>query len=391
MRSANLKQTVHLSSFARCCASIGVCLIGLVPSLFLLAGCNFTRATHQIDVQGTEAAASLEARLTEVIAIFTQTAQVVSATSTPQPTSTATPTVTPTPYYTPTETLRPVFQDSARFVMDVTIPDGTKYLRGTSFTKTWRLLNIGLSTWTSEFSLVYVSGDRMSGARDIPLKGSVQPGYMIDLSVGLVAPELNGDYRGYWALQNPQGEVFGIGLDGRTPFWVDIEVDSPSKVVFDFVGRYCQAVWRSDAGVLPCPGDPSDIEGFVLPLDAPPLETRVEDEPGLWTGPEWVNDGYIQGTYPEFEVGSQDRFRALLSCYSESPDCNVRFRLDYRIDGGPIQTVEKWDERFDDNFTRVDLSLEELAGKRVQFILTVRVKEEFAMDSAIWVAPSIWR
>jgi predicted small secreted protein len=363
----------------------------LVLSSFLLAGCNLPTGTARADVQATEAAATLAARLTQVVAIFTETAQAASATPTPSPTSTSTPTLTSTPFFTPTQTLHPVLQDAARFVMDVTVPDGTKYQRRAKFTKSWRLMNIGLSTWTSEFSLVYVTGDRMGGALEQPLKGSVQPGYMVDLSVELVAPDLNGDYRGFWALKNPQGEIFGIGADGRGTFWADIEVDSPSEVVYDFAARYCDAVWRSEIRVLPCPGDPADSDGFVIRIEAPPLENRVEDEPGLWTEPEWVDGGYIQGTYPEFEVRQQDRFRTLISCHSESPDCDVRFRLDYRIDGGPIQTLAKWNERFDGSYTKVDLGLDALAGKRVQFILTVLAKDVYAMDSAIWVRPTLWR
>ncbi len=363
----------------------------IVLGSFLLAGCQLPAGTPSVDAPATDAAATLEGRLTQVVANFTQTARVASATPTPSPTATSTPTPTATPYLTPTETLHPVLQDAARFVMDVTVPDGTTYRRGEKFTKTWRLMNIGLSTWTSEFSLVYVTGDRMAGALEQPLKGSVQPGYMVDLSVSLVAPDLNGDYRGYWALKNPQGEIFGIGPGGRDTFWADIEVDSPSEVVYDFVEHYCDAVWRSEASVLPCPGDPADSDGFVIRIEAPPLENRVEDEPGLWTEPEWVDGGYIQGTYPEFEVRPQDRFRALLSCHSESPDCDLRFRLDYRIDGGPIQTLEKWNERFDGSFTKVDLGLDALAGKRVQFVLTVLARDVYAMDSAIWVRPTLWR
>src|SRR5512143_3278895 len=39
--------------------------------------------------------------------------------------------------------------DWAQFVADVTVPDGTSYAPGTTFTKTWRLKNIGSCTWTT--------------------------------------------------------------------------------------------------------------------------------------------------------------------------------------------------------------------------------------------------
>jgi hypothetical protein len=357
----------------------------------LLVGCNYAPVTATPDAAATQSAAELEARMTEVIAAFTVTAAAGSPTPSPSPTVSPTATVSPTPVYTPTATLRPVLQDWARFVDDVSIPDGTKLQPGKNFTKTWRLMNIGLSTWTSDFSLVFVSGDRMSGRREIPLKGSVQPGYMVDVSVELTAPEDDGDYRGYWALMNPQGQEFGIGQSGRDSFWVDIEVDSPSKVAYDFVAHYCDAEWRSGAGVLPCPGELTDSEGFVIRLPEPPIEGHVEDEAGLWTEPEWVGSGYIRGTYPAFEVKGGDRFRALISCKADSPNCDLRFKLEYRIGDGSIETLDQWNERSDGNYTIVDYSLSSLAGKKVKFILTVLAKDEYSMDSAVWVAPSIWR
>ena len=41
--------------------------------------------------------------------------------------------------------------DRAQFVADVTVPDGTRYDPGATFTKTWRLRNIGTCTWTTSW------------------------------------------------------------------------------------------------------------------------------------------------------------------------------------------------------------------------------------------------
>ena len=49
--------------------------------------------------------------------------------------------------------------DRAQFVADVTVPDGTRYDPGATFTKTWRLKNIGTCTWTTSYTLVFDSGD----------------------------------------------------------------------------------------------------------------------------------------------------------------------------------------------------------------------------------------
>ncbi|HSM72275.1 MAG TPA: NBR1-Ig-like domain-containing protein, partial [Anaerolineales bacterium] len=51
----------------------------------------------------------------------------------------------------------------AKFIADVTIPDGTRFDANTTFTKTWRLKNIGACAWTSgDVSLIFDSGERMN-------------------------------------------------------------------------------------------------------------------------------------------------------------------------------------------------------------------------------------
>jgi len=379
----------HTRSKRTAIPPLGIVL--LAGAFLLLSGCNFAPSTPMPDQRATESAGTLAAKLTEVVAAFTATAAAGSPTPSPTPSAQPTATMTATPQPTATATLRAVLPDWARFVDDITVADGATYRPGAEFTKTWRVMNIGANTWTTEYALVFVSGDRMGGRRAIPLRGSVPPGYMIDLSVELDAPEQDGDYRGYWALTNPDGEVFGIGADGKGAFWVDIEVDSPSKVVYDFVQDYCDAQWSSAAGALDCPGELTDSAGFVIRLPEPPLEDRVENEPGLWTEPEWVDSGYIQGRYPAFDVEAGDRFRALVSCKADSPDCDVRFKVQYQIGSGAIETLGRWDERSDGMFTQIDMSLSDLAGKRVRFILTVQARDVYAMDSGIWVAPAIWR
>ena len=48
--------------------------------------------------------------------------------------------------------------DQAAFIRDVTVPDGSPFAPGETFTKTWRLQNTGTCTWTtSNYTLVYVA------------------------------------------------------------------------------------------------------------------------------------------------------------------------------------------------------------------------------------------
>ena len=130
---------------------------------------------------------------------------------------------TPVPTLTPTN---PGTCNQATFVTDVTIPDGTNFNFGQTFTKTWRLKNSGTCTWTSGYSLVFDHGDSMAGpAAQVLTSGTVAPGATLDVSVNLTAPGTAGSYRGYWRLREPGGVLFG--LPSGNSFYVDIKVVNP--------------------------------------------------------------------------------------------------------------------------------------------------------------------
>ncbi len=307
------------------------------------------------------------------------------------PTATPTITLTPTPTLTPSATTPPIPCDWAALVKDVTVPDGTIFKPDQDFTKTWRLKNIGSCTWTRGYSLVFVSGDRMTGDEVTRLKSKVTPGQMIDISIELTAPIQPGKSTGYWALRNQSGLNFGTGPNADEPFSVIVRVDKPKQIVYDLAASYCSAVWKSTNGIT-CPTDSYSVDGLIQRLDAPILEGgRIENEAGLWVIPEGVSGGRISGTYPAFTVKSGDRFRTVVSCSNDSPNCDVQFKLEYQIGEGEILTLGRWDETYDGKYTAVDVDLSPLAGKDVKLILTVRAKDTFDQDSAIWLHPSIWR
>lgn len=193
---------------------------------------------------------SAEARATTVAAMVnTSVAQTVEALPTDTPEPTATETATPTPTETPTPTATATATststptgavnvvvpgvatqanlcDDAVFVSDVTIPDGTVFAPGTAFTKTWRLKNNGTCTWSSDYALAFVNGNRMEGVSPQTLAGkTVAPGQSVDISVNMVAPATAGSYKGYWQMQNASKVVFGQS------FYVDIKVVAGSATV----------------------------------------------------------------------------------------------------------------------------------------------------------------
>ena len=282
--------------------------------------------------------------------LYTAAAQTQQASGTTAATATPAGTATnPFPTFavvTPNHTAAPVILcNAAAFVEDVSIADGTIIGAGDGFTKTWRVRNVGSCAWSTSYSLVFVSGDRLDAPSSVRMPGSVAPGQYIDLSVDMNAPDSNGSYQGYWKLRDPSGNIFGNGSQAQTPFWVDIKVAGPTYVLYNFANNFCDADWQNNNRDLPCPGSDGDSKGYVLRLTDPVLENGVtEDQPGLLTVPKDAFNGVITGTYPPIKIRSGDRFRSLINCQYRAYSCNVTFRLQYQIDGGNVKTLGSWNE-----------------------------------------------
>jgi hypothetical protein len=99
--------------------------------------------------------------------------------------------------------------DDSEFVDDVTVPDGTAFTAGESFTKTWRLSNSGTCTWDTGYQLAYKAGEQMGAPDVVAVTQSVAPGETLDISVDMVAPAAPGEYTGTWRLERVGGEAFG--------------------------------------------------------------------------------------------------------------------------------------------------------------------------------------
>jgi len=183
-----------------------------------LTACNMPAAATGTPPLSNNAAQTaivqtVEARLTA--AALTQAAAAPPVTNTPlitntplPPTVTATPAppaATSTPLVLPTATQ---ICDQAQFITDVTIPDGTTFSPGDTFTKTWRIKNIGTCSWTPSYTLFFASGTAMNGPSTIALTGNVNPGQSVDISINLTAPSTPNEYTGYWKLRNASGLAF---------------------------------------------------------------------------------------------------------------------------------------------------------------------------------------
>lgn len=202
----------------------GLLLMALAISL---SACNLptARPTQDPNAILTEAAGTIQAQLTADALL---TAAAVTNTP-PAPSSTPIPpTATQTPL--PTITSTPVC-DLGNFIQDVTISDGTIMEPGKTFTKTWRVKNVGSCTWNANYQLIFDTGEPMGGPASQPVtSGVVAPGQVLDISVNLTAPSKPGNYRGYWRIRNPSSVLMPM-LNGHagTSFFVDINVVAPTN------------------------------------------------------------------------------------------------------------------------------------------------------------------
>ena len=216
-------------------------LLGLFAAVL---ACNLSPATSSTlgpAEIGTLSAQTVNAMQDQTLAaqgtVLPQPGDTLIATAGPNDTATvALPTVTPTVFVpsvtnTTAASSTPVPCNWAKFITDVSIPDGWTTAPSDHFTKTWRLQNIGTCTWTSGYTLLFDHGDQMGAPFSQQLTpGTVAPGGMVDVSVDLVSPATAGTYQGFFILRAPDSTLFGIGPSANGAFWVKIIVATPTLI-----------------------------------------------------------------------------------------------------------------------------------------------------------------
>jgi hypothetical protein len=384
----------------------------VVLGLFLLMSiaCNLLTSSiptlDGVQAAQTENAQTSQGQVIRGMVTYTPIVQALRATptSTLQPTLTLSPTerVFPTVGSTTTKTTVPC--DLVTFVEDVNFPDGSEIPVNTVFTKTWRLQNIGSCTWTTDYAVVFFTGDSMDSPRAVPLVENVAPGQFANISVNMVAPAVPGDYTGYWKLRNAEGILLNLVEGG--PFFLKIKVIPAVNLilVYDLEQNFCSATWTSSANTtlpLSCPGETDDDNGFVVEVQNPRLETgsimsvdALETHPVWYGNPSWnttQNGGWIQGIYPVMTIPSGARFRSQVGCLFKDggTNCAVTFYLKYSTDGSTWHTLGTWHEEYDGNVQTLDVDLSFLADKTVQFMLMVDANNNAGADEALWVYPRI--
>ncbi|MGB7538964.1 MAG: NBR1-Ig-like domain-containing protein [Anaerolineales bacterium] len=215
-----------------------------------------------------------------------------TATASIPPTAWPTKTLRPSLTFTPSQDYSSEPCNHAKFLADASIPDDWEISPGSTFTKIWRMQNIGSCAWNSGYTLVFDHGDRMEAPDSQPLVPNViSPGRTARISVVLAAPNEEGTYQGFFKIRAPDGTVFGVGSNGEVAFWVKIVVkDGPesslnppkTKYVFgegsikggaaDSVEAVCPDGWVVTGG------------GFSAPKDLP-VNSEYKGENGwiVWT------------------------------------------------------------------------------------------------------------
>ena len=121
--------------------------------------------------------------------------------------------------------------NAATFQADVNIPDGTVFSPGETFTKTWRILNTGETTWEEDYAVRFAGGYRMDAPFEIYLPHQVKPGGLVNISIDFTAPPIPGEYESHWIFRDKNGNPFGLGKNGDLTFYTSIIVENDADLL----------------------------------------------------------------------------------------------------------------------------------------------------------------
>ena len=371
-------------------------LAGLMLFSVLLSACQALGTDlPEEDIVGTSAAQTMMA-ITQTEA--TETEEEPTPTDIPEPTN--------TPQPTPTATAESSNDDNnnsndnnttcnwGAFVEGSTVEDRSVYDPGEAFTIVWELENIGDCTWTTDYQVVFSSGYQMDAPAVMDMPQVVDPGETVDISMDMVAPGSPGTYTGYWLLTDEEGDVFGLGEDKDTPFWVSIRVtEEDGNIIYNFAENLCDAGWESSVEEdIPCPSEEDFDQGFVQSIDNPQMENGESyDEPAILTVPDQGEGGYMVGRYPNMTIEEGDHFRATIGCQYGAEDCNVTFTLRSVMTGEGFDNLGSWREINEGRLYPVDVDLSDYAGMNAGMVLSVIAADDFGENRAIWLDPRIVR
>jgi len=160
---------------------------------------------------------------------------------------------------------------------------------------------------------------------------------------------------------------------------------------YSFVDNAHLATWRSGAGKLKWPMVSSSSKGAAF------VHTDT-----LYTYPEQVSHGWIQGTFGEvyskygetrireIEIPRDAKFTARVGFKDGAAATDgVRVALGYVDNTGSVVLFPKMDVYYDGELHPYEVDLSDLAGEKVYFVLKVEAGESGEQDWLMWVEPKI--
>jgi hypothetical protein len=205
----NIKRLGMLAAASLTAAGLILASCSPAPQADLTAtpdsGTQLTAVAHTVAAEKTRVAGlTPTATLTPV----PTNTQAVTATATSNPAS-------PTPAFTATATTALV-ADKAEFVSQ-SVADNTKFSPGATFSLTWRMKNVGTTTWTTAYLLRLYAGPALGAPASVNFPREVKPGEEVELTLNMTAPSSGGQYQSSWVLTNAEGANF-------FPVYIIIEV-----------------------------------------------------------------------------------------------------------------------------------------------------------------------
>lgn len=161
----------------------------------------------------TEAAAIIYARQTAEVTPTIPPTVPPTATLPPPPTDTPQPTATlGTPLPTATQK---IVGDAAKFTGTAPHP-GAEIRPNESYNLEFDFLNVGTTTWTANYTLVWVGGEQFTSVTSIPLNMEVPPGKKGVFVLGTFGSEDMSQHYTRWQLYNERGIAV---MGGIGEFW----------------------------------------------------------------------------------------------------------------------------------------------------------------------------
>jgi hypothetical protein len=185
------------------------------------------------------------------------------------------------------------------------------------------------------------------------------------------------------------------GVNNQAVTALDV-LNLASAVIFDFVEEAPDASWRSGSGSLQWPGTESDDEGFAKWVEDAGLENGNEVDRALETHPQWVDNGYIQGTYTEpfhqgYRIEESDVFYAVVGLRNGAGAGDVTFRVMLRTQGMGNHWIAEVPDAYDGKMKVIQVPLEPWAGQRADFVLRVDAGSSSQQDWAMWSTARVYR